>query len=61
MVDVLTVTRSLYQAQSDYARSRYDYIINQLRLHQAASTLSEERLAKANAWLTPDDTVAPPF
>ncbi len=61
MVDVLTVTRSLYQAQSDYARSRYDYIINTLQLHQAASTLSEEGLARANAWLLPDDTVAPPF
>jgi outer membrane protein len=60
MVDVLTVTRSLYQAQRDYARSRYDYIINGLLLHQAASTLTPELLEKANGWLDPSRSVAPP-
>ena len=60
MVDVLTVTRSLYQAQRDYYRARYDYIINGLLLHQAASTLTPELLDKANGWLVKDQTVAPP-
>jgi outer membrane protein len=60
MVDVLTVTRNLYDAQRNYARSRYDYIINGLLLHQAASTLTPELLQKANAWLQQDETIAPP-
>lgn len=59
-VDVLTVTRSLYQAQRDYARTRYDYIVNGLLLHQAASTLTPELIQKANGWLSPDDTLSPP-
>lgn len=60
MVDVLTVTRNLYQAERDYARSRYDYIINGLLLHQAASTLTPELLQSANNWLVQTDTIAPP-
>jgi outer membrane protein len=60
MVDVLTVTRSLYDAQRNYDRSRYDYIINGLSLHQAASTLTPERLKRANDWLRQDKLVAPP-
>jgi outer membrane protein len=60
MVDVLTVTRSLYQAERDYSRARYDYIINGLLLHQAASTLTPELLEKANGWLVQDQTIAPP-
>jgi len=60
MVDVLTVTRSLYDAERNYARSRYDYIINGLLLHQAASTLTPELLKKANGWLDQSDTIAPP-
>jgi outer membrane protein len=59
-VDVLTVTRSLYDAQRNYLRARYDYIINGLLLHQAASTLTPELLQKANAWLNQGDKVAPP-
>lgn len=60
MVDVLTVTRSLYDAQRNYARSRYDYIINGLLLHQAASTLTPELLQKANGWLDQGNKIAPP-
>ncbi len=60
MVDVLTVTRNLYQAQRDYARSRYDYIINGLLLHQAASTLTPEMIQKANGWLDDADLLNPP-
>ena len=60
MVDVLTVTRSLYQAQRDYARARYDYIINGLLLHQAASTLTQKLLEQANGWLVQDQPLAPP-
>jgi outer membrane protein len=60
MVDVLTVTRSLYDAQRNYSRSRYDYIINGLLLHQAASTLTPELLEKANTWLEQGEKLPPP-
>ncbi len=60
MVDVLTVTRNLYDAQRNYSRSRYDYIINGLLLHQAASTLDRDLLEKANAWLLQDQKLDPP-
>lgn len=50
-VDVLDARRRLYQAQTDYARSRYDYVLNVLSLEQAAGTLDERRLARVNAWL----------
>jgi len=59
-VDVLNAQRALFQAEFDYLSSRYDYIINGVKLHQATSTLSRDVLAKGNAWLTPKDPVPPP-
>ena len=59
-VDVLNAQRLLFQAEYDYLASRYVYIINGVKLHQATSTLSREVLAKGNAWLNPADKVAPP-
>jgi outer membrane protein len=59
-VDVLNAQRQLFQAEFDYLSSRYNYIINGVRLHQATSTLSRDVLAKGNAWLTESDTVPPP-
>lgn len=50
-VDVLDARRNLFNAQTDYARSRYDYIINLLRLKIAAGSLSEEDLQNVNGWL----------
>jgi outer membrane protein len=51
-VDVLDARRRLFEAQTNYARSRYDYIINVLRLKQAAGTLEQKDLAEVNSWLT---------
>jgi outer membrane protein len=59
-VDVLNAQRQLFQAEFDYLSSRYTYIINGVKLHQATSTLSREVLAKGNAWLKPGDLVPPP-
>lgn len=59
-VDVLNAQRLLFQAEFDYLSSRYRYIINGVKLHQATSTLTRDVLAKGNAWLKPSDTVAPP-
>ena len=41
-VDVLNAQRSLFQAEIDYLSSRYDYVINGVKLHQATSTLSRD-------------------
>jgi len=50
-VDVLVARRSLVAAQSDYARSRYDYVLNVVSLRQAAGNLDRSTLAEINAWL----------
>lgn len=39
------------RAQKDYARARYDYLLNTLRLKQAVGTLSPTDLAHVNQWL----------
>lgn len=51
MVDVLTEQRNLYRAKSDYARSRYDYLINGIKLKEAAGSLSEQDLQQVNQYL----------
>jgi outer membrane protein len=50
-VDVLDARRNLVQAQTNYARSRYDYMLNVLRLKLAAGTLDRATLADVNSWL----------
>jgi outer membrane protein len=45
ILPVLDAQRDLYSAKRDFAQSRYDYLINRLRLKQAAGTLSEADLA----------------
>ncbi len=50
-VDVLVQVRVTYGAQRDYASSRYDYLINTLKLKQAAGLLSAEDLDQINHWL----------
>lgn len=50
-VDVVASQRVLLQAQRDYARARYDYILNSLKLKQAAGTLTPEDLQEINNWL----------
>ncbi len=50
-VDVLSALRDLYGAQRDYADARYNYILNRLRLKQAAGTLTVDDVRAVNAWL----------
>jgi len=50
-VDVLASRRTLFDAETNYARARYDYILNIIRLKQAAGILVEEDLANINEWL----------
>lgn len=50
-VDVLNAQQVRFQAQSEYYRARYDYILATLQLRQAAGSLSEADLAEINNWL----------
>jgi outer membrane protein len=58
-VDVLQSRQQWVQAQTDYAHSRYDYMLDVIKLQQAAGTLSEQSLQRINVLLT--DTPAPPI
>jgi outer membrane protein len=50
-VDIVASQRALLQSKRDYARARYDYILNTLRLKQAAGTLAPDDLKEINSWL----------
>jgi outer membrane protein len=50
-VDVLQSRQLWVQAQTDYSRSRYDYMLNVLKLQQAAGTLSQQSLERINILL----------
>ena len=50
-VDVLVARRALLQAETNYARSRYDYILNVLRLKQAAGILNVQDVEEVDSWL----------
>ncbi|MBT4859309.1 MAG: TolC family outer membrane protein, partial [Gammaproteobacteria bacterium] len=51
-VDVLNSLRETYRSKRDYASSRYDYLINTLKLKQAAGLLNEEDIPAINQWLS---------
>jgi outer membrane protein len=60
-VDVLAARQQLVLAQTQYARSRYDYMLNVLRLKQAAGILDRKALEDVNTWLeTPPPPANPP-
>jgi outer membrane protein len=48
---VLDAQRDLYMAKRDYAKARYDYLLNTLRLKHAAGTLGEADVVYVNHWL----------
>lgn len=50
-VDVLDARRRLFDAQTNYSRSRYDYLLNVLQLQLAAGTLERGDLEEINAVL----------
>ena len=52
-IDVLAARRTLVQSYTNYARSRYDYMLNVLRLKQAAGILDRKALEDVNSWLEP--------
>jgi outer membrane protein len=50
-IEVVESRRQWLQAKTDYSRRRYDYMMNSLRLQQAAGILSEQSLGRLNALL----------
>jgi outer membrane protein len=48
---VLISLRETFRTQRDYAGSRYEYLLNKLRLRQAAGILVEDDLKDANDFL----------
>lgn len=50
-VEVLNSQQQVFLSRRDLARARYDYVLDTLRLKQAAGTLSEEDVVLVNRWL----------
>lgn len=51
-VDVLNSLRETYGSQRDYASARYNYLVNTLKLKQAAGLLNQDDLIAINQWLS---------
>ena len=51
LLTTLNARRELFSARRDYARSRYNYIVNTLRLKQAAGIVTVNDLQQINTWL----------
>lgn len=58
-VDVLEARRNLVQARTNLSRSKYDYLLNVIRLRQAAGTLDTSALEEINGWLDQTVTTVP--
>lgn len=54
IADVLNAQRQLYAAVRDYNNARYDYILDNLKLKQAAGTLSPSDLTQLSLYLKQD-------
>jgi outer membrane protein len=53
-VDVLNARRNLFSARRDHARARYEYILDTLRLKQAAGIADLDDIKQINTWLQSD-------
>jgi outer membrane protein len=58
IVDLLNAQRDLYRAQRDFANIRYDYVLNSLRLKEAAGTIGVKDISGINEWLRAPDGVS---
>jgi outer membrane protein len=59
-VDVLQSRRQLFEAQRDFANSRYTYLVNALLLKQAAGVLREADIEEIDGWLKPPGEIPAP-
>jgi len=51
ILDLLQAQNHYYREQRELAHSRYEYLINTLKLKEAAGTLAEDDLKALNAWM----------
>ena len=51
IVDVLNAQNAVFAARRDYANSRYEYVLNSMRLKENAGTLSPEDIAALESFL----------
>ena len=51
LTDLLTAQRKVFQARKEYSTSRYDYILDTLKLKKAAGVLTPDDLKTLNSWL----------
>ncbi|QQD18099.1 TolC family outer membrane protein [Spongiibacter nanhainus] len=58
VVDVLNAQRALYAAMRDYTNTRYDYVVNMLRLKLNAGTLSPADITNLNNWLAESESTS---
>ncbi len=58
IVDVLIAQQQLFLAQREFARARHAFLVNVLRLRQAAGILEPADLAMVNRWLVADADAA---
>ena len=56
-IDVLQAQQRLYSSQFDYADSRYNYVLNLMRLKQVVGTLNVEDLNELNSFMDPNNQV----
>ena len=59
IVDVLLAQRRLFAAQFDYASSRYDYVMNLLRLKESAGVLNEEDVGELSRFSDSANAIRP--
>lgn len=58
IVDVLQAQQRLYSSQFDYADSRYNYVLNLMRLKQVVGTLSQQDLTELNTFMDANNPVS---
>jgi len=51
IVDVLQSTTTLFSSKRNLAQAKYDYVLNLLKLKQAAGILKEDDIRQVNQWL----------
>lgn len=51
MVEVLAEQRNLYRSKRNFYHSRYDYLLNSIKLKQASSNLTQNDLEQINRLL----------
>lgn len=59
-IDVLNAQSQLFQTKRDLAQARYNVLLGELRLRQAAGTLGPQDLQNVNALLAPDSVATAP-